>query len=166
MIKVLMAQDLFPDASRELAWGVTEMNDADLQIAFLKVLSGSASDMKINDRKFFLDKVDKLDRADIIDRHIQLVREICTTMRDKDEQSDKIIYQSLQLLWKMAMESEDSFDLANVNRAAFAFSAIIEKQGISVKLEYIEKLAANLKNNKLGSLSLKTLTGILSTSNK
>lgn len=66
----------------------------------------------------------------------------------------------------MAMESEDSFDLANVNRAAFAFSAIIEKQGISVKLEYIEKLAANLKNNKLGSLSLKTLTGILSTSNK
>ena len=91
MIKVLMAQDLFSDASRELAWSVTEMNDADLQIAFLKVLGGSASDMKIDDRKFFLDKVDKLDRADIIDRHIQLVREICTTIRDKDEQSDQII---------------------------------------------------------------------------
>lgn len=148
---------------RELVWDVSQMNDADLQIALLKVLIGSAGDMKIEDRRFFLNKVEQMNSSDIIDRHIQLVREICTTIRDKDEELNKIVYQSLQLLWKMAMESGDTFDLANINRAAFAFSAIIEHQGISVKLEFIQKLAENMKNNRLGSLSLKTLTNILRT---
>lgn len=158
-----MAQELLTNEGRELVWDVSQMNDADLQIALLKVLIGSAGDMKIEDRRFFLNKVEQMNSSDIIDRHIQLVREICTTIRDKDEELNKIVYQSLQLLWKMAMESGDTFDLANINRAAFAFSAIIEHQGISVKLEFIQKLAENMKNNRLGSLSLKTLTNILRT---
>ena len=64
------------------------------------------------------------------------------------------------------MESGSSIELVNVNRASFGFSAIIEKQSISIKLEFIEKLVENMKNNKLGSLSVKILSNILRTSNQ
>ena len=72
------------DEEREAIWRTTDMNDTDMQVEMLKSLQGSAVDMKIPDRAFFLNQIEHIIRTDVAsvtDRHIDLVKEICSTGR-------------------------------------------------------------------------------------
>lgn len=80
LIRLLMIKNaLAPD--RQLVWEASEMNDIDQEIALFKVLSGAAGDMKKDDRAFYIDKVFKVDKSQLIDRHIELVTEICSSIK-------------------------------------------------------------------------------------
>ena len=48
-----------------------------MQIELLKVLIGAAADMQGRDREFCFEKLEQIAPADWIDRHIELVTEIC-----------------------------------------------------------------------------------------
>ena len=82
------------------------------------------------DREFFIGKVEQVQLPDMIDRHIQLVTEICTTIKqDKEsvELLEQVVARGLQLLWKVAMESESACELRIIDRAATGFAAIVEE---------------------------------------
>ena len=89
------------DEDRELLWKITEMNDQDLRTDMLKALQGAAPDMKYEDRKYFLDKLVNMGEGDLGDRHIELVKEICSTGRD-DPRAEEIASVGLEFMWKIA----------------------------------------------------------------
>jgi len=72
-----MAKEALKEADRELVWETGEMNDGDLKIELHKALIGAAPDMRSRDREFFLDKIEQISAEEWIDRHIELVTEIC-----------------------------------------------------------------------------------------
>lgn len=85
LIRLLMAKDLFSDEDQETVWNASEVNDGDLRAEIHKVLTGAAADMQINHRLFFLTKISSVAEEDLNDRHIELITEICTTIRMPSE---------------------------------------------------------------------------------
>jgi hypothetical protein len=81
VLRLLMMSGALSEEDRELIWDASEINDGDLKIELHKVLIGAAADMKGRDREFFVEHVGRLQPSNIIDRHIELVTEICTTIR-------------------------------------------------------------------------------------
>jgi Neuraminidase (sialidase) len=76
-----MAKEALSDDDRQLIWNASEINDGDMQVELLKVLSGGAGDMKSLDRNYFLGKLAMSEPKSLTGRHIELITEICTTMR-------------------------------------------------------------------------------------
>ena len=72
-----MTKGALSEADRELVWEAGVINEGEMQIELLKVLIGAAADMEARDREFCLDKLMQIAPADWIDRHIELVTEIC-----------------------------------------------------------------------------------------
>ena len=102
-----MTLEQLTDEDRDAVWRTTDMNDTDMQEQILKSLQGAAADMKYADRKFFLDRLAALfseQTAVLTDRHVDLVKEICSTGRD-DEKCDEVAQRGLELLWTVAFES-------------------------------------------------------------
>ena len=103
LLCLLMALEQLKEEDRQLIWKVTEMNDQEMRTDMLKALQGSAADMKYSDRKFLLDRLVGLEQAAISDRHIELVKEICSTGRDCSR-ADEVAEVGLEFMWKMAFE--------------------------------------------------------------
>jgi hypothetical protein len=130
VVRVLMEQELLTVENRQLIWDASEMNDADIKTELQKALIGVASAMNYADREFFIGKIEQVQLPDMIDRHIQLVMEICTTIKpDKEsgELFEQVIDRGLQLLWRVAMESGSACGLRIIDRAASGFTAIVEQ---------------------------------------
>jgi hypothetical protein len=72
----------------------------------------------------------------------------------------------LEFLWQVAMESNGQCDILIVNRAANGFQGAISSQNMETRLHYADKLAENIKQNKMGYLAVKLLTGILKSKEK
>ena len=85
--------------------------------------------MKVHDRNYFLDQVNAIEAKDLNGRHIELITEICTTMRGAKINSE-VIEKGLDMLWKIAMNSDNGCTLLIVNRAALGFSDILSRMGI------------------------------------
>ena len=85
VVRVLMEQELLTVENRQLIWDASEMNDADIKTELQKALIGVASAMSHADRAFFMGKVEQVQLPDMIDRHIQLVTEMCTTIKEDKE---------------------------------------------------------------------------------
>ena len=64
------------------------------------------------------------------------------------------------------MESNGQCDILIVNRAANGFQGAISSQNMETRLHYADKLAENIKQNKMGYLAVKLLTGILKSKEK
>jgi hypothetical protein len=86
-----MANNVLSDDDRQLIWEASELNDGELKVELYKALIGSAADMKTQDRDFFIEKVQSIQDCDLIDRHIELVTEICTTIREPQNYQPVII---------------------------------------------------------------------------
>lgn len=81
ILNFLMTKDALSEEDRGLIWNASEINDGDMQVELFKVLAGGAQNMRKVDRMFFLERVGRVKPEDMIGRHIELITEICTTMR-------------------------------------------------------------------------------------
>lgn len=59
-----------------------EYNDPDLKIEILKTLNGISVDMQNDDRIYFVDKIQQIPQNEISDRLIDLLKEICISLRE------------------------------------------------------------------------------------
>lgn len=59
-----------------------EYNDPDLKIEILKTLNGITVDMQNDDRIYFVDKIQQIPQNEISDRLIDLLKEICISLRE------------------------------------------------------------------------------------
>ena len=100
LLCLLMSLEQLTDEDRELIWRTTDMNDVDMRVEILKSLTGAANDMLYADRRFFVGKVVCMPAEETTDRHIDLVKEICSTGRD-DPRSSEIAQQGLEFMWSM-----------------------------------------------------------------
>jgi len=125
VLRLLMATGLLSAEDRDLVWTTSEINDGDLKVELFKALLGAASDMSEADRTFFVSKVAQVELQDLIDRHIELVVEICMAKR-RAACRPEVINQGLEFLWRVAIESENSCAQMLVNRASMGFSTSIE----------------------------------------
>jgi len=125
-----MAKEALTEADRQLVWDAGEINDGELKAELHKVLVGAAADMKSRDREVFLGKIEQISADQLIDRHIQLVTEMCTTIREPENEA-KVIKKGLGLLWRVAIESGPECGLLMVNRAALGFADIIKRQNMA-----------------------------------
>ena len=114
LLRLLITLEQLTDEDREAIWHTTELNDDEMATEMLKSLQGAAVDMKFADRTYFLDKVSNNGAASLTDRHIDLVKEICSTGRD-DAKSDEIAQRGLELLWNIAFTSPK--DDAQIDKA-------------------------------------------------
>jgi hypothetical protein len=89
LIIFLMNMGEIKDEERETIWKTTDMNDYEMKVEILKSLQGSAPHMAFEDRTFYMNKLLAIDPEDVIDRQIDLVKEICSTGRD-DERNQEI----------------------------------------------------------------------------
>lgn len=87
-----------------------------MKVDLYKVLVGTASDMLLEDRTFFVGKVMSIPRNEIIDREVELVTEICTALRGRTD-CEEIASQGIEFMWEMAMQSGDQVAVQVVNRA-------------------------------------------------
>jgi len=160
LLRLLMAKGQLTAETRELIWHAGELNDGDMQVDLYKVLAGAAVDMLPEDRLFFMDKVLSVPMAEIIDREVELVTEICTSLRGRaglEETAQK----GTEFLWRIVMEVSEQTGVAIVNRAQMGFSDILKGQSMEVKLKYVDLLAESVKDEKQGFLAIKILARLL-----
>lgn len=119
-------------------WNASEINDGDLRIEIHKLLTGAANQMETSHRLYFLTKISSVPEEDLNDRHIELISEICSTIKDPSQDPESINL-GLKILWKIATESQAGMFI--INRATNGFSGILSKQQCGQKLDYIDKLA-------------------------
>lgn len=62
-------------------------------------------------------------------------------------------------MWSITFDMNYQSDF-NINRTALGFSEILKGEKMMLKLSYIDKLAVNIKNNKIAYLSIKVLSRI------
>lgn len=93
------------DEDRETIWKTTDMNDHEMKVEILKSLQGSAPHMAYEDRTFYMNKLLSIPPEDVIDRQIDLVKEICSTGRD-DERNQEIAKQGLEYMWNIAFNGK------------------------------------------------------------
>lgn len=158
-----MTKDALSDGDRELIWNASEINDGDMQVELCKVLAGGAQNMKEVDRMYFLGRVGQVKPEDLIGRHIELISEICTTMRGA-RMSEDVILKGLEMLWAIVMKSDNKCSLLIVNRAALAYSDILSRMGIMQTIEQTNKLAETMSAKKMGYVTVKILSRVLKSS--
>ena len=99
---MLMNKEALTEEDRSLIWSASEINDGDMRVELFKVLAGGAQYMKKIDRIYYLSRVSQVNPGDMIGRHIELITEICTTMKGA-EKSDEVVLKGLELLWTIVM---------------------------------------------------------------
>ena len=77
VLRVLMAQEQLSLEDLEFVWRASELGDQEIEVEVFKALIGSAPDMTPMHKQFFLEKVTRTKAEAIIDRHIELVQELC-----------------------------------------------------------------------------------------
>lgn len=77
-----MAKEAFQDKEREIVWASSLISDQDHQEALYKTLAGAATHMKHQDRVYFLEKIKHIPAEELSARQVQLVTEICSTIKD------------------------------------------------------------------------------------
>jgi hypothetical protein len=163
ILNFLMTKEALSDEDRELIWNASEINDGDMQVELFKVLSGGAQNMKKVDRVYFLERVGQVKPEDMIGRHIELITEICTTMRGAN-MSEEVVLKGLEMLWTIVMRSENKCSLLIVNRAALGYSDILSRMSIIQTIEQAEKLAETMSTKKMGYVIVKILSRVLKSS--
>jgi hypothetical protein len=106
-------------------WQASQINDGDMKVDLYKVLIGAAADMQKEDRQFFIERVLSIPRADIIDREVELVTELCTALRGRQDCRD-ITARGLDFIWSMALGSGEGASVQVVNRALIGLSDILK----------------------------------------
>lgn len=102
VLNLLMNKEALTEEDRSLIWSASEINDGDMRVELFKVLAGGAQYMKKIDRIYYLSRVSQVNPGDMIGRHIELITEICTTMKGA-EKSDEVVLKGLELLWTIVM---------------------------------------------------------------
>ena len=105
LIIFLMNMSEIKDEEREIIWKTTDMNDHEMKVEILKSLQGSAPHMAFEDRTFYINKLLAIPPEDVIDRQIDLVKEICSTGRD-DERNQEIAKQGLEYMWNISFNGK------------------------------------------------------------
>jgi hypothetical protein len=77
-LRMMMALNCLSQEDRELVWAASEFNEGEVKIELFKALAGAAHEMQVDDKAFFINQVEKIEGKNLIDRHIELVTEICT----------------------------------------------------------------------------------------
>lgn len=159
VLKLLFMMNAFDESHRDILWKQVLTNDEDAKVEMLKALTGAADEMQQADKLFFLDKIQTVAFEDINERHIQLVTEIGTVRQSAAQEEVK--ERVLDFLWRVTFESDAKCQLSIVNRSSLAFSAAIKGLSFDKQLQFIDRLVANLRENRQAYLVIKTLQGLL-----
>ena len=155
-----MVKGQLGEEGRQLVWLASQINDGDMKVDLYKVLIGAAADMQKEDRQFFIERVLSIPRAEIIDREVELVTELCTALRGRQDCAD-ITARGLDFIWTMALASGEGASVQVVNRALNGLSDILKSLPIDQKIEYADKLAELAKDVRQGFLIVKILAKFL-----
>lgn len=160
LLRLLMVKGQLGEEWRQLVWQASLINDGEMKVDLYKVLIGASADMQKEDRLFFIERVLSIPKAEIIDREVELVAELCTALRGRQDCED-IAARGLDFIWSMALGSDGDVPVQVVNRALIGLSDILRARPIDKKIEYADKLAALAKDVKQGFLIVKIFAKFL-----
>jgi len=162
VLRFLMAKEVLTNEEREMVWNAGQLNDGDLKVELLKVLTGAAPEMSDGDRSFFLKKLESV-KEDLISRHVDLVTEICSTFKNR-EPNQEVLSQGRALLNQYAFSKEVNHDQRIRNSAALGIASAAKQLGLDARVKLLQDLTFSLTQGAPGYLVIKILSIVLKTS--
>lgn len=87
------------------------------------------------DRDFFFQKLEQIAPADWVDKHIELVTEICTSLGGVKKHPEALT-RGLDFLWSVALDPQSVAGTMLAHRASVGFADILSRQGMAAKLQF------------------------------